>query len=162
MRHGVPIRNNRHELTEQRSGKPLASKSHHSTPEEMRINRKSQACLPAYTTADRRAPKLFRPQKSSIAVVCLRSVLNVREDGSRTGSAIFVAKKRRKQPHVNRYPRTQTDNSCVQRSRTSQTPRKLPPRTPRTYKITNASPKGMHPRQQHKNGPNKKEQSLTT
>ncbi len=80
---------------------PSEQITHHSTPEEMRINRKSQACLPAYTTADRRAPKLFRPQKSSIAVVCLRSVLNVREDGSRTGSAIFVAKKRRKQPLVN-------------------------------------------------------------
>ncbi len=26
------------------------------------VNRKSQACLPAYTTADRRAPKVFRPQ----------------------------------------------------------------------------------------------------
>ena len=71
----------------------------------------------------------------------LRSVLRVREDGSRTGSAIFVAKKRRKQPHVNRTPRTQPDNSCVQRSRTSQTPLKLPPRTTRTYKIPNASPK---------------------
>ena len=52
--------------------------------------------------------EVFRPQKSSIAVVRLRSVLPVREDGSRTGSAIFVAKKRRKQPHVNRTPRTQT------------------------------------------------------
>ncbi len=67
----------------------------------MRINRKSQACSCGYTTTDRRAPRLFRPQKSSIAGVRLRSVLNVREDGSRTGSAIFVAKKRRKQPHVN-------------------------------------------------------------
>ncbi len=37
----------------------------------MRINRKSQACLPTYTNEDRRAPKFFRPQKSSIAVVCL-------------------------------------------------------------------------------------------
>ena len=84
----------------------------------MRINRKSQACLRGYTTADRRAPRLFRPQKSSIAGVRLRSVLNVREDGSRTGSAIFVAKKRRKQPHVNKTSRAQTNNSCVQRSST--------------------------------------------
>ncbi len=67
----------------------------------MRINRKSQAFLPEHTTADRRAPKVFRPQKSSIAVVRHRSVLGVREDGSRLGSTIFVAKKRRKQPHVN-------------------------------------------------------------
>ena len=145
MRHGVPLRNNHHELTIQRLGKPPASKYHHSTPKGMRINRKSQACLPSYTSADRRAPKVFRPQKSSIAGGCLRSVLRVREDGSRTGSAIFVAKKRRKQPHVSQTPRTQTDNSCVQRPRTSQTPRKLPPRTPRTYKIPDASPKGMHP-----------------
>ncbi len=36
-----------------------------------------------------------------------------------------------------------------------QTPRKLPPRTSRTYKITNASPKGMHSREQYKNVPNK-------
>ena len=119
MRHGVPLRDNRNGLTEQRLGKPLASKYHHITPKGMRINRKSQACLPAYTTKGRRAPKVFRPQKSSIAVVRHRSVLDVREDGSRTGSAIFVAKKRRKQPHVNRNPHTQPDNSCVQRSRTS-------------------------------------------
>ena len=145
MRHGVPLRDNRHKLTRQRLGKPLASRCHHSTPKEMRINRKSQACLPSHTIADCRAPSLFRPQKSSIAGVRLRSVLRVREDGSRTGSAIFVAKKRRKQPHVNGNPRTQTDNSCVQRSRTSQTPLKLPPRTTLTYKIPNASPKGMHP-----------------
>ena len=101
MRHEVPLRYNRHELTGQRLGKSPASKYHHLTPKDMRINRKSQACLPSYTTADRRAPKVFRPQKSSIAGVRLRSVLNVREDGSRTGSAIFVAKKRRKQPHIN-------------------------------------------------------------
>ena len=81
--------------------------------------------------------------------------LSVREDGSRTGSAIFVAKKRWKQPLINRTPRTQTDNSCVRRSRTSQTPRKLPPRKNRTYKIPNASPKGMHPHKQYKNVPNK-------
>ena len=139
----------------------MASKYHHSTPKEMRINCKSQAYLPSYTTADRRAPKLFRPQKSSIAVVRLRSVLPVREDDSRTGSAIFVAKKRRKQPRVNRISRTQTDNSCVQRSSTSQTPRKLPPRTSRTYKIPNASPKGMHSHEQHKNVPNKNERDLS-
>ena len=101
MRHEVPLRNNHNGLTKQRLGNPTASKSHHSTPKDMRINCKSQACLPVYTSADRRAPRLFRPQKSSIAVVRHRSVLGVREDGSRTGSAIFVAKKRRKQPHVN-------------------------------------------------------------
>ncbi len=116
--------------------------------------------MPSHKTADRRAPKFFRPQKSSIAGVRLRSVLNVREDGSRTGSAIFVAKKRRKQPHVSQTPRTQTDNSCVQRPRTSQTPRKLPPRTTRTYKIPNASPEGMHQHEQHKNIPNKNKQPL--
>ncbi len=44
MRHGVPLRDNRHELTEQRLGKPLASKYHHPTPKDMCINRKSQAC----------------------------------------------------------------------------------------------------------------------
>ena len=160
MRHVVPLRDDHNGLTEQRSGKPLASRQHHSTPEKMRINRKSQACLPAYTTKGRRAPRLFRPQKSSIAVVRHRSVLGVREDGSRTGSAIFVAKKRRKQPHVNKYPRAQTNNSCVQRSRISQTPRKLPTRISRTYKIPNASPKGMHPREQYKNIPNKNKQLL--
>ena len=151
----MPLRNNHNGLTKQRLGNPTASKSHHSTPEKMRINRKSQACLHMYTTAGRRAPKFFRPQKSSIAGVRLRSVLAVREDGSRTGSAIFVAKKRRKQPLSNRHPRTQTDNSCVQRSRTSQTPRKLPPRKNRTYKIPNASPKGMHPHKQYKNALNR-------
>ena len=59
MRQGVPLRNNHHELTIQRLGKPPASKYHHSTPKGMRINRKSQACLPSYTTADRRAPNFF-------------------------------------------------------------------------------------------------------
>ncbi len=50
-------------LTRQRLGKPPASKSHHFTPKDMRINRKSQVCLPTHTTeATRRAPKLFRPQ----------------------------------------------------------------------------------------------------
>ena len=44
MRHVVPLRDDHNGLTEQRSGKPLASKYPHSTPEEMRINRKSQAC----------------------------------------------------------------------------------------------------------------------
>ena len=77
MRHFVPLRDNRNGLTEQRSGKPLASKYHHITPKGMRINRKSQACLPAYTTKGRRAPKVFRPQKSSITGVRLRSVLGV-------------------------------------------------------------------------------------
>ncbi len=101
MRHGVPLRDNRHELTKQRLGKPQARQEKTLDLNDMRINRKSQVCLPTYTTADRRAPKVFRPQKSSIAGVRLRSVLNVREDGSRTGSAIFVAKKRRKQPHCN-------------------------------------------------------------
>ncbi len=38
MRHEVPLRDNHHELTEQRLGKPLASKYHHFTPKEMRIN----------------------------------------------------------------------------------------------------------------------------
>ena len=80
---------------------PPARREKTSVLNDMRINRKSQAYLPSHTTADRRAPKFFRPQKSSIADVRLRSVLSVREDGSRTGSAIFVAKKRRKQPHIN-------------------------------------------------------------
>ncbi len=44
LRHGVPLRDNDHKLTGQRLGKPPASKYHHSTPEDMRINRKSQAC----------------------------------------------------------------------------------------------------------------------
>ncbi len=44
MRHEVPLRYNRHKLTRQRLEKPPAGKSHHSTPKEMRINRKSQAC----------------------------------------------------------------------------------------------------------------------
>ena len=44
MRHGVPLHDNRHELTGQRLGKLQASKYYHSTPKEMRINRKSQAC----------------------------------------------------------------------------------------------------------------------
>ena len=44
MRHEVPLHDTSHELTGQRLGKPPASKYHHSTPEEMRINRKSQAC----------------------------------------------------------------------------------------------------------------------
>ncbi len=44
MRHEVPLRYNRHELTRQRLGKPPASKYHHFTPKDMRINRKSQAC----------------------------------------------------------------------------------------------------------------------
>ena len=38
--------------------------------------------------------------------------------------------------------------------------RKLPPRTPLTYKIPNASPKGMHQHEQHKNIPNKNKQPL--
>ena len=38
--------------------------------------------------------------------------------------------------------------------------RKLPPRTTRTYKIPNASPKGMHPHEQYKNVPNKNKQPL--
>ncbi len=38
MRHEVPLCNNHNKLTEQRLGKPLVSKSHHSTPKEMRIN----------------------------------------------------------------------------------------------------------------------------
>ncbi len=59
MRHGVPLRDNRHKLTRQRLGKPLASRCHHSTPKEMRINRKSQACLPSHTIADCRAPNFF-------------------------------------------------------------------------------------------------------
>ena len=59
MRHVVPLRNNHNGLTKQRLGNPTASKSHHSTPEKMRINRKSQACLPEHTTADRRAPNFF-------------------------------------------------------------------------------------------------------
>ncbi len=58
-------------------------------------------------------------------------------------------------------PRTQTDNSCVPRSRTSQTPRKLPPRTSRTYKIPNAYPKGMLPHEQYKNVLNKNERDLS-
>ncbi len=32
---------------------------------------------------------------------------------------------------------------------------------PLTYKIPNASPKGMHPYEQHKNVPNKNKQPLT-
>ncbi len=59
MRHGVPLRDIRHGLIGQRLGKQPASRCHHSTPKEIRINRKSQACLPAYTTADRRAPNFF-------------------------------------------------------------------------------------------------------
>ena len=143
MRHGVSLRDIRHGLIGQRLGKQPASRCHHSTPKEIRINRKSQACLPAYTTADRRAPNFFgKPSAMRRSLDCRGekkcakrrfldlknrrsrsgasgAYLSVREDGSRTGSAIFVAKKRRKQPHCNQHPRTRTDNSCVQRPRTS-------------------------------------------
>ena len=37
--------------------------------------------------------------------------------------------------------------------------RKLPTRTPLTYKIPNASPKGMHPHEQYKNVPNKTDET---
>ena len=65
-----------------------------------------------------------------------------REDGSRTGSAIFVAKSDGSSPSLTEPRAHKTNNSCVQRSRTSQTPLKLPTRTTLTYKIPNASPKG--------------------
>ena len=105
--------------------------------------------------------EVFRPQKSSIAVVRLRSVLRVREDGSRTGSAILWLKSDGSSPTLTETrahkPTIHAFRDRVLHNRIS---RKLPPRTTRTYKIPNASPKGMHPHEQYKNVPNKKQTEL--
>ena len=113
--------------------------------------------MPAYTNEDRRAPRLFRPQKSSIAGVRLRSVLNMAHERDRRflwlksdGSSPTVTDTRAHKPTIHAF-RYRVHNRIS---------RKLPSRMTRTYKIPNASPKGMHPHEQYKNVPNKKQTGL--
>ncbi len=124
----------------------------------MRINRKSQACLPAYTTKDRRAPK-FLDLKNRRSRSCATGAYSVyvRMAHERDRRFLWLKATEAAPPLTNTRAHKPTIHA-FRRWRTSQTPRKLPPRTPEP-KIPNASPKGMHPHEQHKNVPNKNKQT---
>ena len=143
---------------------PLARQPTHSrTHEKERIYRRmtpGRTC-PRTTTKGRRAPRLFRPQKSSIAVVRHRSVLGVREDAHDRDRRFLWLKSDGSSPTLTE---TRAHNPTIHAFRDrvhNRISRKLPPRTTRTYKIPNASPKGMHPHKQYKNVPNKNKRDLS-
>ena len=178
MRHGVPLRDIRHGLIGQRLGKQPASRCHHSTPKEIRINRKSQACLPAYTTADRRAPNFFgKPSAMRRSLDCRgekkcakRRFLDLKNRRSRscaTGAySMYVGMAHERD---RRFLWLKSDGSSPTltetRAPTAQRERSEVAYFPNstktsytyalTYKIPNASPKGMHSHEQYKNVPNK-------
>ncbi len=101
----------------------------------------------------------FRPQKSSIAGVRLRSVLRVREDGSRTGSAILWLKSDGSSPTLTELAHTNPTIHAFRDRVHNRISRKLPTRTPLTYKIPNASPKGMHRTSNTKTSPTKTDET---
>ena len=144
MRHEVPLRDNRNGLTEQRLEKPQASKSHHSTPKGMRINRKCRHTCPRTQpqTAGRRD---FLDLKNRRSRACasgayLPYVRMAHERDRRflwlksDGNSPTLTKPSAHNPTIHAF-RDRVHNRIS---------RKLPPRTTRTCKIPNASPKGMH------------------
>ncbi len=114
------------------------------------------------TTADRRAPKVFRPQKSSIAVVRLRAYSPYVRMANERDRRFFVAKKRRKQPHVNRTSRANCTTRAFRDRVHNQTSRKLPPRTTRTYKSLTRPRRGCTRTSKYKNVPQQKQATSNT
>ena len=135
--------------------------------------------MPAYTTADRRAPNFFgKPSAMKRSFDCRgekkcakRSFLDLKNRRSRScATGAYSVYVRMAHERDRRFlwlksdgssptltePRAHKPTIHAFRDRVhNRISRKLPPRTPRTYKIPNASPKGMHPHEQYKNVPNK-------
>ena len=159
-------------------GKPQARRERTLELNDMRINRKSQAYLPSYTTTARRAPNFFgKPSAMKRSFDCRgekkcakRSFLDLKNRRSRScATRAYSPYVRMAHERDRRFlwlksdgssptltePRTHKPTIHAFRDRVhNRISRKLPPRTTRTYKIPNASPNGMHPHKQHKNVPN--------
>ncbi len=149
----------------------------------MRINCKSQACLLTYTTAARRAPNFFgKPsamrrsldcrgekkcakrvfldlKKSSIAGVRLRSVLRYVRMAHERDRRFLWLKSDGSSPTLTELAHT-TRQFMRSEIAYFQLHENFLPVRPRTYKIPNASPKGMHPYEQYKKRSQQKQTKL--
>ncbi len=155
MRHGVPLRDNRHKLTGQRLGKPQARRKKHWSLTICALTSSRRHTCPrtqAQTAGRRDFLDLKNRRSRSCASGTYSVYVRMAHERDRRflwlksdGSSPTLTEFRAHNPTIHAF-RDRVHNRISL---------KLPPRTPLTYKIPDASPKGMHPHEQYKNIPNK-------